>query len=115
MLRAAGVGVGDEVIVPAFGNVEVAEAVTLAGALPVFADIDPVTYCLDPSAVEAAITPRTAAVIVVHRFGRPADMGGCWTSGSGTGFWCCEHGRVRGAVRRDRCSGGSGPPISMGG
>lgn len=55
---------------PAFGNVEVAEAVVLAGALPVFADIDPVTYCLDSSAVEAAITPRTAAVVVVHRFGQ---------------------------------------------
>ncbi|MFF0225145.1 DegT/DnrJ/EryC1/StrS family aminotransferase [Streptomyces sp. NPDC004629] len=75
MLRAAGVGVGDEVVVPAFGNVEVAEAVTLAGALPVFADIDPVTYCLDASAVEAAVTSRTAAVVVVHRFGRRADLG----------------------------------------
>ncbi|MGW0211311.1 DegT/DnrJ/EryC1/StrS family aminotransferase [Streptomyces sp. NPDC003233] len=74
MLRAAGVGVGDEVVVPAFGNVEVAEAVTLAGALPVFADIDPVTYCLDPGSVEAAVTPRTAAVVVVHRFGRRADV-----------------------------------------
>ncbi|MEU0950406.1 DegT/DnrJ/EryC1/StrS family aminotransferase [Streptomyces canus] len=74
MLRAAGVGVGDEVVVPAFGNVEVAEAVTLAGALPVFADIHPVSYCLDASAVEAAVTPRTAAVVVVHRFGRAADM-----------------------------------------
>ncbi|MFE3037543.1 DegT/DnrJ/EryC1/StrS family aminotransferase [Streptomyces canus] len=74
MLRAAGVGVGDEVVVPAFGNVEVAEAVALAGALPVFADIHPVSYCLDASAVEAAVTPRTAAVVVVHRFGRPADM-----------------------------------------
>ncbi|GAA4820787.1 DegT/DnrJ/EryC1/StrS family aminotransferase [Streptomyces ziwulingensis] len=74
MLRAAGVGVGDEVIVPAFGNVEVAAAVAMAGALPVFADIDPVTYCLDPSAVEAAVGPRTAAVVAVHRFGRPADM-----------------------------------------
>ncbi|MEU4932389.1 DegT/DnrJ/EryC1/StrS family aminotransferase [Streptomyces yokosukanensis] len=75
MLRAAGVGVGDEVVVPAFGNVEVAEAVTLAGALPVFADIDPVTYCLAPEAVEAVVTPRTAAVVVVHRFGRWADLG----------------------------------------
>ena len=74
MLRAAGVGIGDEVVVPAFGNAEVAEAVVLAGALPVFADIDPVTYCLDATAVEAAITPRTAAVVAVHRFGRPADM-----------------------------------------
>ncbi|MEV7685156.1 DegT/DnrJ/EryC1/StrS family aminotransferase [Streptomyces bungoensis] len=75
MLRAAGVGAGDEVVVPAFGNVEVAEAVTQAGALPVFADIDPVTYCLDPDAVEASITPRTVAVVVVHRFGRRADIG----------------------------------------
>lgn len=75
MLRAAGVGVGDEVVVPAFGNVEVAEAVVRSGALPAFADVDPVTYCLDALAVEAAITPRTAAVVAVHRFGRPADVG----------------------------------------
>ncbi|MFR9800307.1 DegT/DnrJ/EryC1/StrS family aminotransferase [Streptomyces sp. MS06] len=74
MLRAAGVGFGDEVVVPAFGNVEVAEAVTRTGALPVFADIDPVTYCLDPDAVDAAVTARTAAVVVVHRFGRRADL-----------------------------------------
>ncbi|MFJ5999838.1 DegT/DnrJ/EryC1/StrS family aminotransferase [Streptomyces sp. NPDC092370] len=74
MLRAAGVGLGDEVVVPAFGNVEVAEAVTMAGALPVFADIDPATYCLDAAAVEAAVTPRTAAVVAVHRFGRLADI-----------------------------------------
>ncbi|MGV9558068.1 DegT/DnrJ/EryC1/StrS family aminotransferase [Streptomyces sp. NPDC003522] len=75
MLRAAGVGVGDEVVVPAFGNVEVAEAVVRAGALPAFADVDPVTYCLDALAVEEAITPRTAAVVVVHRFGRSAEVG----------------------------------------
>ncbi|MFV0133292.1 DegT/DnrJ/EryC1/StrS family aminotransferase [Streptomyces sp. HMX87] len=74
MLRAAGVGVGDEVVVSAFGKAEIAQAVALAGALPVFADIDPVTYCLDPAAVEAAVGPRTAAVVAVHRFGRPADM-----------------------------------------
>ncbi|MFB7498975.1 DegT/DnrJ/EryC1/StrS family aminotransferase [Streptomyces sp. NPDC056161] len=74
MLSAAGVGVGDEVIVPAFGNVEVTEAVGLVGALPVFADIDPVSYCLDVCAVEAAVTSRTAAVVVVHRFGRRADL-----------------------------------------
>ncbi|MFP3987531.1 DegT/DnrJ/EryC1/StrS family aminotransferase [Streptomyces sp. E11-3] len=75
MLRAAGVGLGDEVIVPAYGNVEMAEAVVLAGALPVFADVDPATYCLDAGAVAAAVTSRTAAVIAVHRFGHPADMG----------------------------------------
>ncbi|GGS51076.1 DegT/DnrJ/EryC1/StrS family aminotransferase [Streptomyces griseoviridis] len=74
MLRAAGVGIGDEVVVPAFGNTEVAEAVALAGAMPVFADIDPVTYCLDPAAVAAAVGPRTAAVVAIHRFGRTADL-----------------------------------------
>ncbi|MHC0428812.1 DegT/DnrJ/EryC1/StrS family aminotransferase [Streptomyces sp. O3] len=73
-LRAAGVGPGDEVIVPAYGNVEMTEAVVLAGALPVFADVDPATYCLDPGAVAAAVTSRTAAVIAIHRFGHPADM-----------------------------------------
>ncbi|TLS47648.1 DegT/DnrJ/EryC1/StrS aminotransferase [Streptomyces montanus] len=74
MLRAAGVGVGDEVIVPAFGNVEVAEAVSRTGAMPVFADIDPTTYCLDAAAVDAVVGPRTVAVVAVHRFGRPADV-----------------------------------------
>lgn len=74
MLTAAGVGHGDEVIVPAFGNIEVTEAVILAGATPVFADIDPATYCLAPVAVEAVVTSQTVAVVVVHRFGRPADV-----------------------------------------
>ncbi|MEU4170274.1 DegT/DnrJ/EryC1/StrS family aminotransferase [Streptomyces sp. NPDC026665] len=74
MLTAAGVGAGDEVVVPAFGNVELADAVTQAGATVVFADIDPVTYCLDPDAVEAVMTPQTRALVVVHRFGRTADM-----------------------------------------
>ncbi|MEU2438771.1 DegT/DnrJ/EryC1/StrS family aminotransferase [Streptomyces rubradiris] len=92
MLRAAGVGVGDEVVVPAFGNVEVAEAVVLAGALPVFADIDPVTYCLAPDAVEAAVTPRTAAVVVVHRFGRRADIRRLCRLGQRHGVLVLEHG-----------------------
>ena len=74
LLRAADIGAGDKVIVPAFGNVEATEAVTLAGALPVFADIDPATYCIDPAAVAAAVDPRTAGMIAVHRFGRTADL-----------------------------------------
>lgn len=74
MLKAAGVGLGDEVVVPAFGDAEVAEEVARVGAMPVFADIDPVSYCLDALSVESVVTPRTAAVVVVHRFGRPADM-----------------------------------------
>ncbi|GAA0635241.1 DegT/DnrJ/EryC1/StrS family aminotransferase [Streptomyces thermocarboxydovorans] len=91
LLRAAGVGVGDEVVVPAFGNVEVAEAVRLAGASPVFADIDPVTYCIDRAAVEAAVTPRTAAVVVVHRFGRPAELGPLLALGERRGLLVLEH------------------------
>ncbi|WP_399897410.1 DegT/DnrJ/EryC1/StrS family aminotransferase [Streptomyces sp. BBFR51] len=92
MLRAAGVGVGDEVVVPAFGNVEVAEAVALVGALPVFADIDPGTYCLAASEVEAALTPRTAAIVAVHRFGRPADMGPLHRVGQRHGLLVLEQG-----------------------
>ncbi|MDT9694817.1 DegT/DnrJ/EryC1/StrS family aminotransferase [Streptomyces sp. P17] len=92
MLRAAGVGVGDEVVVPAFGNAEVAEAVVLAGALPVFADIDPVTYCLDASAVEAVVTARTAAVVVVHRFGRTADIARLRGVGQRHGLLVLEQG-----------------------
>lgn len=107
MLRAAGVGVGDEVVVPAFGNVEVAEAVTLAGALPVFADIHPVSYCLDASAVEAAVTPRTAAVVVVHRFGRPADMARLLAMGRRHGLLVLQEGESEApydevAQRRER-------------
>ncbi|MCI3271977.1 DegT/DnrJ/EryC1/StrS family aminotransferase [Streptomyces cylindrosporus] len=109
MLRAAGVGLGDEVVVPAFGNVEVAEAVAMAGALPVFADIDPVTYCLDASAVEAAVTPRTAAVVVVHLFGRPADIARMHGVGQRHGLLVLEQGESEApydeiAQRRERAA-----------
>ncbi|WP_031486461.1 DegT/DnrJ/EryC1/StrS family aminotransferase [Streptomyces bicolor] len=109
MLRAAGVGVGDEVVVPAFGNVEVAEAVVLAGALPVFADIDPVTYCLDALAVEAAVTSRTAAVVAVHRFGRSADIKRLHEIGHRHGLLVLEQGESESpydeiAQRRQRAS-----------
>ncbi|WP_069767374.1 DegT/DnrJ/EryC1/StrS family aminotransferase [Streptomyces sp. LUP30] len=90
MLRAADVGVGDEVVVPAFGNVEVAGAVALVGAQPVFADIDPLTYCLDAVAVEAVVTARTAALVVVHRFGRPADVRRLHEAGRRHGFLVVE-------------------------
>ncbi|WP_447040343.1 DegT/DnrJ/EryC1/StrS family aminotransferase [Streptomyces sp. DSM 118878] len=74
MLRAAGIGAGDEVVVSAYGDAEAAEAVVLAGAMPVFADIEPASYCLAPDAVAAVVSPRTAAVIVEHRFGNQADV-----------------------------------------
>ena len=73
-LEAAGVGLGDEVIVPSYTFVATASAVALIGAVPVFVDIQPSTYNIDPDAVEAAITPRTRAIIAVHIAGRPADL-----------------------------------------
>ncbi|WP_244501134.1 DegT/DnrJ/EryC1/StrS family aminotransferase [Streptomyces sp. TP-A0874] len=76
LLRAAGIGPGDEVVVPAFTFVASATSVALAGARPVFADIDPATYCIDPLSLEKALTPATKAVMPVHLFCQPADMAG---------------------------------------
>ncbi len=73
-LRAVGVVPGDEVICPAFTFYATAEAIAAVGATPVFADIRVGDYCLDPAAVEAAVTSRTRAVVPVHLFGHPADI-----------------------------------------
>jgi hypothetical protein len=73
-LTALGLGTGDEVIVPSFSFAATANAVRLVGAEPVFADIEPGSFCLDPDAVAAAIGPRTAAVMPVHLYGHPAAM-----------------------------------------
>ncbi|MBB3043525.1 DegT/DnrJ/EryC1/StrS family aminotransferase [Nocardioides soli] len=73
-LLAAGVGPGDEVIVPSFTFAATANSVALTGATPVFVDIEPTYFCLDPQAVEAAITERTKGIMPVHLFGHPADM-----------------------------------------
>ncbi len=75
-LRALGIGCGDEVIVPPYTFVATASAVLSVSATPVFADIDGDTLNIDPACIEAAITPRTRAVIPVHMAGRPADMDG---------------------------------------
>jgi len=73
-IRALGIGPGDEVIVPSFTFIAAANAIRYEGATPVFADIDPVSLNLDPACVEAAVTARTRAILVVHTFGVPADM-----------------------------------------
>lgn len=75
-LLAAGIGPGQEVIVPSFTFAATANSVALTGATPVFADIDPVSYCLDPDSVREAITERTTAILPVHLYGHPADMAG---------------------------------------
>jgi len=71
---AAGVGAGDEVIVPSFSFAATANAVALAGATPVFVDIETDFFAIDPAAVEAAITPRTKAIMPVHLYGHPANL-----------------------------------------
>ena len=70
----AGFGPGDEVVVPAFTFIASAWGVSYVGARPVFADVEEGTFNLDPAALEAAITPRTKGVVVVHLFGLPARM-----------------------------------------
>lgn len=74
VMLAAGIGPGDEVIVPSFTFAATANSVALTGATPVFVDIEHDSFCIDPAAVIAAITPRTRAVMPVHLYGHPADL-----------------------------------------
>lgn len=108
-LKAKRIGPGDEVIVPANTFFATAEAVSNVGATPVFADVNPVTYHIDPASVRAQITPNTRAVIPVHLYGRAADLSEIERLAS---LWnieiiedaCQAHGIERGGIRM----GGSG-------
>lgn len=73
-LLVLGVGPGDEVLVPALTFAASANVIRYVGATPVFVDVDPDSYTIDPVAARAALTPRTRAVVVVHLYGHPADM-----------------------------------------
>jgi perosamine synthetase len=73
-IRALGIGEGDEVIVPSFAFIAVANVLRYERAIPVFTEIDPITLNLDPERIEEAVTPKTRAILVVHTFGVPASM-----------------------------------------
>ena len=73
-LHGMGIGPGDEVIIPDLTFAATAHTVLQTGATPVFADVEPDTWCLDPRAVERALSPKTRAIVPVHLFGHPADM-----------------------------------------
>lgn len=108
-LAAAGVKPGDEVIVPALSFIASAVAPLHIGAVPVFADIDPVSFNLDPAAVAAAITPRTTAVVVVHLHGLPADMADLMALAARHGIAVIEDAaQAHGATYRGRRTGSLG-------
>jgi dTDP-4-amino-4,6-dideoxygalactose transaminase len=108
-LTALGIGPGDEVIVPSNTFVASAEAVVLAGATPRFADVSPRTMLLTPDALEAAITSRTRAVIVVHLYGQMPDMDALGRAADRAGIWLIEDAaQAHGATWRGKRAGSIG-------
>ncbi len=89
-LLALGLERGDEVIVPSLSYIAAANAVRYVGAEPLFADVDPATWCIDPAKVAAAITPRTKGIIPVHVYGHPADMDALAEVARAHGLWLLE-------------------------
>ena len=89
-LAALNVGPGDEVIVPSMTYIATANAVHYCGAEPVFVDVDPQTWCLDPAKIEDALTPRTKGIVPVHLLGHPADMDPILDVASMHGLWVVE-------------------------
>jgi perosamine synthetase len=109
-LHVSGVGPGDEVIVPSLSFIATANAVWQCGATPVFADIDPLTYNLDPAAAERAITPRTRVIMPVHQVGLPAEMDRFLEFGTAYGIAIVEDAACAiGASFRGRPIGSLGP------
>ena len=105
-LAAAGVGAGDEVIVPALSFVATAQAVLHAGATPVFADVDPATYTIDPADAARRVTPRTRAIVPVHLHGLPADMDAINALARRSGLTVIEDAaQAHGATYKGRAAG----------
>jgi perosamine synthetase len=110
-VHALGIGPGDEVIVPSLSFIATANAVWQNGATPVFADVDPRTYNLDPDAAAAAITPATKAIMPVHQVGLPADMDGFIALAARHGLLLIEDAACAiGATYKGRPIGSLGPP-----
>jgi len=109
-LHVSGVGPGDEVIVPSMSFIATANSVWSVGGTPVFADIDPDTYNLDPESAERAITPRTKAIMPVHQLGLPADMDAFLALGERYGLQIVEDAACAiGALYKGRPIGSLGP------
>ncbi|MGI9488255.1 MAG: DegT/DnrJ/EryC1/StrS family aminotransferase [Geminicoccaceae bacterium] len=108
-VAASGVGPGDEVIVPALSFLASATAVIHHQGLPVFVDIDPFTFNIDPAAIEAQITPRTKAIVAVHLHGLPADMDPIMEIAKRHGLKVIEDmAQAQGALYKDRRAGALG-------
>lgn len=108
-LAALGLGRGDEVIVPAFTMIATANAVTYTGATPVLVDAEPKTLNVDPALIEEKITPRTRAIIVVHTYGHPAEMGNILSIARRHGLYVVEDAaQAHGAEYRGRPVGSLG-------
>jgi perosamine synthetase len=108
-LLALDIGVGDEVILPSLTYVAPANAVLYVGATPVFAEVDPSTWCVDPVSVAELVTERTKAIIAVHLYGHPADMDALWAIAEPRGIAIVEDAaEAHGARYRSRIAGSLG-------
>ncbi|MGY5765910.1 DegT/DnrJ/EryC1/StrS family aminotransferase [Brachybacterium sp. DNPG3] len=108
-MLALGLTAGDEVIVPSFTFAATANSVAAAGGTPVFVDVDPETFCLDPEAVRAAVTERTVGIQPVHLYGHPAPMDELLAIAAEHGLWIFEDAaQAHGATWKGRPVGSFG-------
>ncbi|MFN8629648.1 MAG: DegT/DnrJ/EryC1/StrS family aminotransferase [Chloroflexota bacterium] len=105
-MLAYGLGPGDEVIVPSLTYLATANAVKYTGATPVFVDVSDDTWCIDPAAIEEAISERTKGIVAVHLYGHPADMDAIAAIAAKHGLWVVEDAaEAHGATYRGRPTG----------